>query len=254
MRVIDSALSLSDALQTSLKIYWVQDEGLNCPFHLLFKPIDRRDVTLIERRSYPFQWMQKSRRLREAINALPGPFIIFSAQENQKLQRYPFDIHRNKRRIFIQSFSRFQKSQHIYQDFVPIPELQARIDENRSQFDAHIIGVHIRRTDHQKSIDRSPDTLFIAHMQHALSLEPRTRFYLATDSQDTKRTFHDVFGDRIITTAKKAARDSIEGMQDALVELYTLASTSRLIGSYWSSFSVTAAEIGNIQHFVIKNE
>jgi len=44
-----------------------------------------------------------------------------------------------------------------------------------------------------------------------------------------------------------AERNSLQGMQDALVELYTLSRTSRIIGSMQSSYSETAAQIGRIQ-------
>ena len=35
-------------------------------------------------------------------------------------------------------------------------------------------------------------------------------------------------------------------MQAAVVDLFVLSKTRRLIGSYWSSFTDTAAELGNL--------
>jgi hypothetical protein len=43
-------------------------------------------------------------------------------------------------------------------------------------------------------------------------------------------------------------------MQDALVELYTLSRTSLILGSSHSTFSDTAAAIGDIQCEIIKKQ
>jgi hypothetical protein len=53
----------------------------------------------------------------------------------------------------------------------------------------------------------------------------------------------------------QADRDSADGVVQAAVELYALSRTQRVYGSYWSSFSHTAAHIGGIQEFtVLKDE
>jgi hypothetical protein len=129
--------------------------------------------------------------------------------------------------------------------------LEDRISGIASQFDPWTIGVHIRRTDNIKAIEGSPTLEFVAAMERSVSADPRTRFYLATDCTVTKKEMSERFADRIITDRIPAVRSSKEGMQQALVELYTLSRTSFLLRSHFSSFSRTAAEIGNIGSQVI---
>ena len=48
----------------------------------------------------------------------------------------------------------------------------------------------------------------------------------------------------MITTDAELQRNTLTGMQDAVVDLWCLAATSLVVGSYYSSFSDTATELG----------
>lgn len=85
-------------------------------------------------------------------------------------------------------------------------------------------------------------------MKEEIKMNNDVCFYLASDSMEEKKRLTAIFGDRIITHWKPVSRSTPEGMQDALVELYTLSRTQKMIGSYYSSYSETAAEIGNIPY------
>jgi len=89
-------------------------------------------------------------------------------------------------------------------------------------------------------------------MAEQIEREDRTRFYLASDSPETKQFMFDRFKDRILSSARSSSRTDVQGMQDAVVELYCLSRTSRLFGSFFSSFSRTAAEIGQIEEVTIR--
>ena len=80
-------------------------------------------------------------------------------------------------------------------------------------------------------------------MDRALKADPEANFFLATDDAALKRELIAKYGNRIITQQAPVSRSSIEGMRDAVVDLWCLASASRIIGSYWSSFTDTAAEL-----------
>jgi hypothetical protein len=83
-------------------------------------------------------------------------------------------------------------------------------------------------------------------MHAQIKIEPASTFYLATDDPEVKNTFRREFGARLYSGDIRMARTTKEGMQDALVELYTLSGTSQILGSYWSSYSKVAAELGGI--------
>ena len=49
-------------------------------------------------------------------------------------------------------------------------------------------------------------------------------------------------------------RDSLDGMKMAVAELFALSRTSKIIGSYYSSYSQIAAELGNIAIEYVRNK
>ena len=72
------------------------------------------------------------------------------------------------------------------------------------------------------------------------------RFYLATDCPQTDRALRDRFGARLLVQGECVrARDTLEGMHAALADLLSLARCQRLLGSFYSSFSVMAALLGD---------
>jgi hypothetical protein len=104
--------------------------------------------------------------------------------------------------------------------------------------------VHIRRGDNSASIQVSPLELFLERMRIEVERESETRFFLATDDAATEQTVKERFPGRVTTRDKSFARNRARGVQDALVDLLVLSKCSLILGSYWSSFSQTAAEMG----------
>ena len=84
-------------------------------------------------------------------------------------------------------------------------------------------------------------------MDEYLMKDQHIKFFLATDSPDVEESIKSNYGDRIITHDKTLARNTVSGMQDSLIDLYCLARTNRIIGSFYSSFSEVAAKINNIE-------
>ncbi len=245
MQAVDSALALAQALQVRLDIWWVRAGDLNCRFDLLFEPLAFGMVRIHERRLRPLKFARTHRYVRGLSRIWPFGPLTFAKDENRRLAAT--DFRSTKRNVLIESYSRFYPSAHPYACFTPTAALRRRIEERTAPFGPHTIGVHVRRTDHTKSVAFSPDELFIEHMRREIAVEPGTRFYLATDALDVKKTFRDLFGERILTTPYQASRRTVEGVQEALVELYALAATSKILGSYWSTYSSAAAELGHIE-------
>lgn len=59
--------------------------------------------------------------------------------------------------------------------------------------------------------------------------------YLATDSEEVKREMKERYGDRIFCSGKKADRGSLEGIREGITDMYTLARTQKIYGSFQSS-------------------
>ena len=84
-------------------------------------------------------------------------------------------------------------------------------------------------------------------MRKELEVHPDTLFYLATDDLKEETRIREAFPGKILSNENRCLRrDSREGMQDALCDLYCLAATRRIIGSYFSSFTDIAADMRGI--------
>jgi hypothetical protein len=124
---------------------------------------------------------------------------------------------------------------------------------NNVKCDKNTIGLHIRRTDNANAVKYSPTSLFFAKVEEELKATPQIKFYLATDDPNEEKTFIDRFGESIIIYQKHSLdRNNPIAIKDALVDLYNLSHCSKIFGSYWSSFSDTAALWSGIEKIELR--
>lgn len=154
--------------------------------------------------------------------------------------------------IYIHTCHDFYPSHDNFSWVKPIPSIQKKIDEVAERFMDNTVGVHIRRTDHIHSIRESPLDGFILEMEECLKQDPSTRFFLATDDEDTELVLKARFKERIIIQQKRFGRDSVAAIQDAVVDLFALSKTNLILASYSSLFSETAAILGTVKMKVVR--
>lgn len=133
-----------------------------------------------------------------------------------------------------------------YSIFRPRPSISNCINETQSHFDDHTIGVHIRRSDHRECIQTTPVASFLAAMDHELTVDCRTRFYLATDCVETRELLLDRYPGKILRRNADLTRSTYGGMADAVIDLFSLAGTSKLIGNERSTFTSVASKLRSI--------
>lgn len=242
MRAVASAVTLAEEFHTDVRVIWPMNLALNCRFDQLIEPIDHVEV----RSSYSPLW-----KIRKKIARFQYENVFFSVtqKDNQKL----LDCLSQGKDVFIQTISQFYDDGQ-YQAFHPTASIAARADQLTPSEGNNLVGIHIRRTDNAKSIAMSPTELFIQEIRQELQRDPETRFYLATDSREDEKEILNTFGSRIIVNRERDLRRySNKGIQDALVDLICLSRCSSILGSYWSSFSETAAIMGKKKelHIVI---
>lgn len=256
MKAIEALIILTKDTGLHSTAIWFKDQGLNCSFGQLFQPLEIPRLTL---RNAALTDYILNDRPRKKNFFIPRLFqrIRFTGclHEDEVTQRTyrNFDFRRwvlSNKRSYLSACLQFHPGdyQNSFVSFIPIPELQERINERCKEFTMHTVGIHIRRTDNIISIEKSPTELFIVRMKEEIEKDNDVRFYLASDSPEEKKRLTTIFGDRIITHWRPVSRSTPEGVQDALVELYTLSRTQKIIGSYYSSYSETAAEVGKIPY------
>ena len=139
----------------------------------------------------------------------------------------------------------------------PVEPIRNSVDAISRQFDSSTVGVHARRGDalhHKETKTRarcSTDGAFFRRMDVLLAADSSVRFFLATDCEVTEARFVDRYGDRIQTNdAKRFVPSHVDGpkenQRDAVIDLFALARTQMILGSYASSFSEVAGAIGDV--------
>lgn len=258
MRVIDSAVALGKRLNRPVRVIWERNRDLNCRFDRLFRPSGDFAVMETGYRSdrHPARLSVKffygTALGRKLIRLFRRGF--FFDTDLQELPENPELIERMRRcrQVRLVTWNRFMPEDSLAEHFVPAAPLQERIDEFARRIGPHTVGVHIRRTDNRKASAQSPLELFAEAMRREIYAEPRADFFIATDSPATEKQLETEFPGKILLRPKELSRESEQGVQDALVDLFCLSRTRKIYGSYWSSFSETAAALSGIELVILR--
>lgn len=254
MRAMASALNLYHHTGREVRVVWFKDWGLNARFCDIFEPLDCDGMTLREASLLDLMTVDRARSRNFYLPKLyQGMYFSKAIDEKSvtplKQRGFNFDEWaKYGKRLYMSCYQVFGEFEDYYglirQLFKPVPAVMDKVNGFVSQFSGHTIGMHIRRTDNVESIQCSPIEKFLAIADKEIQADGNTKIFLATDDEDTKTTFRQRYGERIITPDAPASRGSLEGIQDGIVDMWTLARTSIIYGSKGSSFSPMASTIG----------
>lgn len=245
MRVITGAAELAKALGKELVVIWTQDSTLNARFSDLFMPIPYR-VIEVQLASLPQRILWHTLTKALGYRVLNDEWIKQNArgfameQWIDQIKDYNLLINANLDIILDGDYSIFRPSKKI------LPRLM-NIDRENT------IGIHIRRTDNENATRYSPTHLFFERIQQDIVQNPGICYYLATDDPHEEAAFEQEFGDRILIYKKESLdRNNPVAIRDAVVDLCNLSHCNKIYGSYYSSFSDTAALWSGIEKEEIK--
>lgn len=248
LRAIATGVAIAKNYHAPSVIYWNNSRGLKADYSELFKPIPHDDVKLVENK----QWLYNIKGKKDYLIRWPLLKILFEQNVfNFSIYR-DGEIYRKLKMSYSRSFLLIScypmcTKYTIQGMFVPQDDIQNRIDEVVAGFSERTIGVHIRRTDNVVSIQSSPLEKFTSMMDAEIKKNSNTRFYVASDDDEVKECLKTKYPDRIITLMDDPDRNSLEGMKFAVLDLFCLSKTNKIIGSVGSSYSQIAAEIGGIE-------
>ena len=226
-----------------------QEGVLKADYCELFKPIPQDDVKLIENK----QWIYNINRNKDYLVRWPLLKTMFEQTV------FNFSIYRNGDEVYSKLKKSYSRSllliscypmctkYTIQGMFIPQDDIQRRINEVVAGFSERTIGVHIRITDNVVSIQSSPLENFTNMMDAEIKKNANTKFYVASDDDEVKENLKSKYPNRIITLMDDTDRNSLEGMKFAVLDLFCLSKTNKIIGSVGSSYSQIAAEIGGIE-------
>lgn len=247
MRVLDSVIQTNRGAKRLITLAWNLGSGMNCRLEHLFKHIP--GIEKIWHWS-SFSRIDRARILAKKISIQTRDGLIIDENNSRTSldQREKFSKLSSTDSAFIRTSDRLCTTRHPYEDWIPSKEVTALVDiATRGLLELHTIGVHIRRQDHRIAINNSPTAAFIRTIEQEIERDASTQFFIASDDPDELVLLRKRFGNRIHWHPKRSFDRAMPvAAEDALVDLLSLASTDKIIGSHESSFSYTAAEIGGI--------
>lgn len=261
LRVFATAMKLARETNKKLLIYWQANKYLNAEFEQLFEFPGNVKIS-----TPPLRYLVWLR-----LNSIAG---IKKAVSQNLLKLFRFDfifldnmaelVWHNKlnikkevaqgKNVFMctcQELNYFDLED--YKVFIPKKELLGEIEKISNRFSTHTIGIHIRATDNAQAKENSPFSVFLKRIEDEILTDPDVTFFLSTDDEEYEKELIGKFGSEKIMVHKKVfGRDSAQGIKDAVIDLFCLSKTSKIYGSYFSSFSYVAGRIGNIDVEVLK--
>ena len=263
IRATLSAIALAEQTGIELKVTWFRDWALHAAFRDLFVPGRLPEgVRIVEASVMDLLVYDRPRQKNFRVPALFQK-VMFRAclYEHQidALRTQGFDFEewvKQEGNVYMASYLPFYAYPDalLHEVFRPVPQVEEVIERRVSVFSAYTVGVHIRRTDNTLSIKHSPLELFFDCLDKEQAAHPDLCIYLATDSEEVKQAMRARYGERIVCAESKADRGSTAGIREGIADLWTLARTRKIYGSFHSSFSELAAEQGGIPLIVVKTE
>jgi|GEM_PF-590332 len=258
LRSIDSAVLLSRILNRKLEIEWPINEHLGADFNSLF--VTPADFSV-------FSKTAGFRVLRELLGSIP--FFrrekCFLEIGHASLSRFPLSD--DPRQFFLHQVPLEKvssscddvmiRTDHAFcypEDFLwlqPIASIQEQVERIACRFNDCAIGLHIRRGDHRLAAERSPLSTFLREVERVIDENPLATFYLATDDVGVRSQLFARFGDRVVTSGATICRNTVTGVQAAVVDLVCLARCREIWGSFGSSFAETAFHLGGGEFYLI---
>lgn len=247
LRGIAAAYFFAKDLGQPLTIIWKSDVNCNLHFNDTFSLDVDIPVKVIN-----FDCMGKGvvNKFQHLINRLREGLIKQRCDIVEKFTSDDVDSEQllsdaKGKSVYFKSCWYWYKGYSPFSIFKLNPTIAEKVDDIINEIGDHGVGVHIRRTDHRECIQKSPTEAFVHHMQQ----EPEnTIFFVASDDASEKENLIKIFSEKRIKYNVNAElkRGTRQGMEDAVIDLYVLSRMSKILGSDGSSFTDTAAAIGNI--------
>lgn len=244
MRAVASAVNLALKMDASLTIHWQSNAECRAYFDELFEEITLPSISVSRLKSWklPLQPGRKKNLMFPELLRKNKYDISLQITHDRTDDSLIHELVGN--RFYICSGHSLSNHFPLTKLFVPVDSIFKRINALKSTLNLTTVGVHIRRGDHKRTIAHTSEKDFIQMLDDEIYNTPDVDFYLATDSETLKASFLERYGSAIKCQNAELKRTTLQGMHDAIVDLWCLASTRKIIGSPFSSYSDLAAEIG----------
>ena len=247
MRAIVSAMAWHKIQnEVELEIFWENSWDCGAYFHELFEQPQGYKINEVTK-FYMRPGNKRNLFLPDILKRMHYDKILYINESD----RYNFEERiAGAEKVYVAAYNYFtpyEIKNSLSNIFIPTQELQKAIDRMVAYYSEYTVGVHVRRTDNYMAIKSNPLEKFYELMDKELDINKNTRFYLATDSEEVKKLMYQRYGNSIITQRLSLTRNNSEGMKDAVIDLFCLGSTQKIIGCRNSTYSILASQLYNIE-------
>lgn len=224
IRALVSGICLAEDYQFPLVIHWSLDHACGAPFEALFDPLCLP----------PF--------VKVISLPLLKAFPCLSSEDLEHVKK----VWDKKLPLTLKSYGHFHTTDMVrwirhLKSLQPTKQILQLLQNRLPPFEPdRFIGVHIRRTDNEKAILASPFSSFLTRLEKEDGF-----FIVATDDLDVRAELLDKFEGRVWFPSQIVNRNTVEGIQEAMIDFLALSSCRRILGSMHSSFNEMAALYGS---------
>ena len=251
LRAVAAAKLLADRAECELLVHWYRTPDLNARFDHLFKT-QTLSFRVSERPAMLGAIRSAVRLYERGLDRLGAGYIGNKGSIPDRFDSERVIDLARRRDVYIRSFAKFLSAPGMFDVFQPVAAIERRVDDLSPKLE-RAVGVHVRRTDNDKAIATSPLSAFFPHLDEAVTSNGDVQLFVATDAQTVTSELRGRYGDRVFEHPKASLRrDDPAAAVDAVVDLFALSRCQKLIGSYWSSFTDTAAELRGIERIIAR--
>ncbi len=255
LRVLLSAMALSEATGRALQVHWPRTPACAGRFDELFEPsLPVHDGDAVACAALPL-WGGVGQPMSDLLHASEQHLALRSPDWLIRPDQYPAHAPLCRRCMA------------LWPTHKPAPyERETVAAFQRQHFRSRMIGVHLRRGDFLRArpdvVGGTPQAL--AAVERLLAGCPEAGLFVCTDdgardpvtgrvqAEGVVDRFRERFGERVVsTTPRSLDRASSAAIQDALVDLYLLRQTDFFVGTRDSSFSAMAVFGRDVQPVLV---
>lgn len=262
MRAIHSGYQLAKKRNAQLVLVWTVIPEYYAKFEEVFESIpDVKVVTLyLGRTDSPKHFLLRLfAELYRKMYLGRMDLQLYEMQSEEIGNTADFDWYNRQSytSAYIRSYATFFESEieatHLLKFRPDIIESSKKVLSDEQAKNA--IGIHIRRTDHVEAIQNSSLVEFERVIDFEIQKNSKVLFYLASDDLDTELYLEAKYGNRMIRfSSKEYVRQCRQGIIDAAIDLVCLSRTTKIYGSFSSSYSEMAAKLGRIPLVIVKRQ
>ncbi|MDD4939185.1 MAG: hypothetical protein PHE18_04395 [Candidatus Omnitrophica bacterium] len=237
-----SSMRLAEKYSKRLALFWPRDPDCNCSFSDLFEnkidEVDRKQLEALACKdgdSRDYEICKTWRLLTLPEDNLPSRFSrVFPSERGGEIdfeyERIPLPV----RGEFLKHIKRLAPKRYIAD----------KIEEFSQNFDGSITSINIRtwEKEERRHLFNEGNVWRIIERQ-----EEKSRFFIVCDSPEFVKKIITKYKDRVLYYPRRTYpgdRNSREGIEDALIELYLLSKSDKIKASLWSTFSEMAWWLG----------